>query len=104
MSKHIHDNEICPFNSSGIVPATSVLLDVYWKDVDGDSEWVKCLMCYFNPLSVDHLHPHLGAIYRLGHELFLFIHRLGQLKVLMELRKDMTAQEMMYYLFLPTTL
>lgn len=28
-------------NISGIVPATPILLDVYWKDMYAESEWVS---------------------------------------------------------------
>lgn len=30
---------------AGIVPATTLLLDLYWKPMDGDSEWVGGLSC-----------------------------------------------------------
>lgn len=30
---------------SGIVPATTIQMDIYWKEMDGDSEWVSCLYC-----------------------------------------------------------
>ncbi|KAJ6916697.1 hypothetical protein NC652_019191 [Populus alba x Populus x berolinensis] len=37
--KHLHEY-ISYFDVSGIVPPTTIQLDIYWKEMDGDNEWV----------------------------------------------------------------
>ncbi|KAG5553203.1 hypothetical protein RHGRI_011160 [Rhododendron griersonianum] len=34
--------------SDGIVPASTVLLDIYWKEMDGDSDWIGGTLTLFN--------------------------------------------------------
>ncbi|XWS39572.1 hypothetical protein CRYUN_Cryun18bG0066700 [Craigia yunnanensis] len=34
--------------SDGIVPATTIQTDIYWKEMDGDSEWLQARVSYMN--------------------------------------------------------
>lgn len=36
---------------SGIVPSTSIQMDIFWKEVDGDSDWVGILLICFRPFN-----------------------------------------------------
>lgn len=46
-----HD-QIVPFDLTGIVPASTLLLDVYWKEMDADSDWVNDSIACFIYYSV----------------------------------------------------
>lgn len=39
-----HDDYVFFIDDSGIVPATTIQTDIYWKEMDGDSEWVRLLV------------------------------------------------------------
>ena len=41
------------FDDSGIVPATTIQIDAYWKEMNGDSECVRLLVVLLNVLEIN---------------------------------------------------